>query len=191
MKNPVVDRRAAHEEAMSRGRIKSGRFWKAPRDRFKSVVKSKEHRVDAKRRMEVWKLSQFLFLFYSGPPLLVREHCSLFFNHLAVDCCCQQETQTKAMITLDRCCFANLFCLVLTVDAEDDDEALDELIGLMRDSEVGGLEEGALDNNDKEEEGLVEDSGVQAEVDMFMAKGGYQVTYIGSLSVRNNFLLIN
>ena len=95
------------------------------------------------------------------------------------------------MITLDRCCFANLFCLVLTVDAEDDDEALDELIGLMRDSEVGGLEEGALDNNDKEEEGLVEDSGVQAEVDMFMAKGGYQVTYIGSLSVRNNFLLIN
>jgi len=52
-KNPVVDRRAAHEEAMSRGRIKSGRFWKAPRDRFKSVVKSKEHRVDAKRRMEM------------------------------------------------------------------------------------------------------------------------------------------
>merc|ERR1711973_126878 len=52
-KKPVVDRRAAHEEAMSRGRIKSGRFWKAPRDRFKSVVKSKEHRVDAKRRMEM------------------------------------------------------------------------------------------------------------------------------------------
>ena len=74
---------------------------------------------------------------------------------------------------------------------EDDDEALDELIGLMRDSEVGGLEEGYLDNSDKEEEGLVEDSGVQAEVDMFMAKGGYQVTYIGSLSVRNNLLLIN
>ena len=79
----------------------------------------------------------------------------------------------------------------LTVDAEDDDEALDELIGLMRDSEVGGIEQGALDNSDKEEEeGLVEDSGVQAEVDMFMAKGGYQVTYIGSLSVRNNVLLI-
>ena len=76
------------------------------------------------------------------------------------------------------------------MDAEDDDEALDELIGLMRDSEVGGIEEGALDNSDKEEEGLVEDSGVQAEVDMFMAKGGYQVTYIGSLSVRNNVLLI-
>ena len=78
------------------------------------------------------------------------------------------------------------------MDAEDDDEALDELIGLMRDSEVGGIEQGALDNSDKEEEeGLVEDSGVQAEVDMFMAKGGYQVTYIGSLSVRNNLLLIN
>ena len=75
----------------------------------------------------------------------------------------------------------------LTVVDEDDDEALDELIGLMRESEVGEIEEGALDNSDKEEEGLVEDSGVQAEVDMFMAKGGYQVTYIGSLSVRNNF----
>ena len=91
---------------------------------------------------------------------------------------------------MDRCCFANLFCLVLAVDAEDDDEALDELIGLMRDSEVGGIEEGAPNNSDKEEEGLVENSGVQAEVDMFMAKGGYQVTYIGSLSVRNNVLLI-
>ena len=35
-----------------------------------------------------------------------------------------------------------------------------------------------------------EDTGVQAEVDMFMAKGGYQVTYIGSLSVRPSLYLV-
>ena len=32
---------------------KSGRFWKGSRDRFKSVVKSKGLKQDAKRRMEV------------------------------------------------------------------------------------------------------------------------------------------
>ena len=51
-KKPPIDRRAVHEEAMSLGRRKSGRFWKASRDRFKSVVKSKGV-LDAKRRMEM------------------------------------------------------------------------------------------------------------------------------------------
>merc|ERR1712142_582181 len=44
-------KRSQHEEAMSLGRRKSGRFWKGQRDRFKSVVKPKGLKQDAKIRM--------------------------------------------------------------------------------------------------------------------------------------------
>ena len=53
--------------------------------------------------------------FYSGPPLLTTHHCSFFFflgiNHLALIARKSNERKAKALITLDRCCFANLFAL--------------------------------------------------------------------------------
>jgi len=44
-------KRSAHEEAMKLGRRKSGRVWKGQRDRFKSVVKPKGLKQDAKVRL--------------------------------------------------------------------------------------------------------------------------------------------
>ena len=52
------------------------------------------------------------------------------------------------------------------------DSDVDELVSLMNDQDL-----------DSEEDAEDRINGVQNEVDMFMARGGYQVTYIGSLSV--------
>lgn len=49
--NKSISKRSAHEEAMSLGRRKSGRKWKVQRDRFKSVVKPKGLKQDAKLRL--------------------------------------------------------------------------------------------------------------------------------------------
>jgi len=65
-------------------------------------------------------------------------------------------------------------------DGDEDDTALDELIGLIKDTDLTDDEDSSHSGGETEN---TEDTGVQAEVDMFMAKGGYQVTYIGSLSV--------
>ena len=46
-----VSKKLQHEQAMSLGRRKSGRFWKAQRDRFKSVVKPKGLKQSSKLRI--------------------------------------------------------------------------------------------------------------------------------------------
>ena len=51
-------------------------------------------------------------IFTAIPPLLTTDQCSSCCS-LQTLCSCLQETKAKALITLDRCCFANLFALVI------------------------------------------------------------------------------
>ena len=59
----------------------------------------------------------------------------------------------------------------------------------MKENDLTDDDSGGGDGEDGGD-ATIEDSGVQAEVDMFMARGGYQVTYIGSLSVITLWYLI-
>ena len=76
---------------------------------------------------------------------------------------------------------------------EEADDSLDELVGLMGEHGIDSCCDSSSDDDDHESTaGAGNDSssaadGVQAEVDMFMAKGGYQVTYIGSVPVSHKY----
>ena len=50
-------------------------------------------------------MRNFFFAFYCVPAQLTTDPCSFFS-------CCQQETQAKALITLERSYFADLFALL-------------------------------------------------------------------------------